>query len=263
MATHRPRKRFGQHFLTDKRVLTKLVEAIAPKQDETLVEIGPGKGALTAPLVERVDHMHAVEIDRDLVLSLRKRYPPDRLTVHCADALDFDFAMLGNALRIVGNLPYNISTEVLFRLTAFAPKIRDVCVMLQKEVVDRIVANPSSKDYGRLSVMLQHRFRASRLFLVPADAFSPRPRVESAVVALIPRTDSAEVNDAAFARVVTAAFCQRRKKVANALAAYLGETDLRQLGIDPAARAENLSGGDFARIANLVSPSTTLRTGDR
>lgn len=252
MTTHRARKRFGQHFLIDQRVLRRLIELIAPKPEDTLVEIGPGLGALTRPLLEVTNHVHAVEIDRDLARALKEKYPLEKLTVHCVDALGFDFASIGRDLRVVGNLPYNISTEILFRLAAFSQSVKDVHVMLQTEVVDRIVARPSSKSYGRLSVMLQRRFHATRLFAVPAGSFSPAPKVESAVIALAPRGDAPQTDDTAFARVVTAAFCQRRKKLANALAAHLDESDLRRLGIDPTARAENLTGDEFARIANFL-----------
>ncbi|MGH8719969.1 MAG: 16S rRNA (adenine(1518)-N(6)/adenine(1519)-N(6))-dimethyltransferase RsmA [Burkholderiales bacterium] len=256
MTNHRARKRFGQHFLTDQRVLRRLIEVIAPKPSDTLVEIGPGLGALTGPLLEAVNHVHAIEIDRDLARALKEKYPPGKLTVHCVDALRFDFASIGSNLRVVGNLPYNISTEILFRLTAFSGSLNDVHVMLQKEVVQRIVARPSTKSYGRLTVMLQHRFHPVSLFLVPARAFSPPPKVESAVIALTPRDDSPGTDEPALARVVTAAFNQRRKKLANALAAYLGEPDLRRLNINPMARAENLTGEEFARIANLVARRT-------
>lgn len=252
-ATRRPRKRFGQHFLTDKDVLRRLLSAIAPTRADTMIEIGPGRGALTAPLLDSLDHLHAIEIDRDLASELKEKYPSETLTVHCADALRFDFASLGNRLRIVGNLPYNISTPLLFRLADFSESVSDVIVMLQKEVVERITAAPSRKSYGRLSVMLQHRFQASCLFMVPADAFSPPPKVESAVIALTPRRDAPPTGEPAFSRVVAAAFAQRRKKLANALAAYITEAELRRLGIDGAARAENLSGNDFTRIANFVA----------
>ena len=251
MTNHRPIKRFGQHFLTDRRVLERLVEAIAPASDDNMVEIGPGQGALTHLLLERVEHVHAVEIDRNLARALGESESPRRLTVHCADALRFDFASLGEKLRVVGNLPYYISTEILFRLAEIAT-IKDVHVMLQKEVVDRITASPSSKNYGRLSVTLQRRFYARPLFDVPASAFRPMPKVISAVVALVPRPHTPSVDERTFNAIVSAAFSQRRKKLANSLRQYLSESELQSLAIDPALRAENLTGDDFVRVARFV-----------
>lgn len=250
---NRPRKRFGQHFLNDRRVLERLVEAIAPQRGDVIIEIGPGRGALTKPLLERVDHLAVIEIDRDLARQLQESNSSDKLTVHCADALRFDFASLGDGVRVVGNLPYYLSTEILFRLAAASRHLRDVHVMLQKEVVERIAARPSTKSYGRLSVMLQHRFNAKALFEVPAGAFSPPPKITSAVIALYPRLDVPEVDENAFCRVVTAAFGQRRKKLLNSLASHVNADDLRTLDVDPSARAENLTGDDFVRVARLVS----------
>jgi 16S rRNA (adenine1518-N6/adenine1519-N6)-dimethyltransferase len=252
MSTHHPRKRFGQHFLTDRRVLGRIVDAIAPQPDDIMVEIGAGEGALTGPLLARVHHLHAIEIDRDLARQLSELHP-DKLTVHCADALRFDFESLGEGVRVVGNLPYYISTEVLFRLAEIQRRIKDVHVMLQKEVVERIAAGPSTKSYGRLSVMLQQCFRAKALFDVPPSAFRPPPKVSSTAVALYPRLDAPDVENDTFRRVVTAAFGQRRKKLVNSLAAYVQEADLRSLGLNPSARAENLTGDDFVRVARLVS----------
>lgn len=246
------RKRFGQHFLADRHFIGRIVDAIAPRPQDRIVEIGPGLAALTGPLLERVERMDAVEIDRDLVRRLRERFPSGRLTVHQADALEFDFTRLGQGLRVVGNLPYNISTPILFRLEACTDCVRDLHFMLQKEVVDRMVAAPGTGAYGRLSVMLQYRFTLERLFDIPPGAFQPPPKVMSSFVRLIPRVplpwparDEPMLRD-----VVTAAFGQRRKMLRNAVAGYVAEADLEYLGIDPRARAETLAVESFVRIAD-------------
>ena len=257
VAGHAPRKRFGQNFLVSEGVVRKIVEAIAPQPRDCMVEIGPGLGALTEPLLARLDHLHAVEIDRDLIERLRERFPPERLTIHEGDALAFDFATLagaGPSLRIVGNLPYNISTPLLFHLAGFAARVRDMHFMLQKEVVDRMAAEPDSADYGRLSVMLQYRFHIDRLFIVPPGAFNPAPKVDSAIVRLIPRAaeELTARDEALLGRVVTAAFSQRRKMLRNTLRDLIDEPALTALGIAPTARAETLSVADFIRIANAL-----------
>ncbi|HXC39410.1 MAG TPA: 16S rRNA (adenine(1518)-N(6)/adenine(1519)-N(6))-dimethyltransferase RsmA [Burkholderiales bacterium] len=252
---HRPRKRFGQHFLADQTIVEGIVGAISPQPGDRMIEIGPGQGALTIPLLKCIAHLDVIELDRDLVAELRQRFRPEQLTVHSADALEFDFGSLGNDLRIVGNLPYNISTPLLFHLTHYAHCVRDLHFMLQKEVVERMVAAPSTADYGRLSVMLQDRFDMQSLFEVPPEAFRPPPKVDSAVVRMRPlsaaerRARGASHDAAAFARVVTAAFGMRRKTLRNSLAGVVDAEILKRLGIDPGARAENLSPGDFARIA--------------
>jgi len=257
---HIPRRRFGQHFLVSPGVIRKIVEAIAPQVGDTVVEIGPGLGALTAPLLERLDHLHVIEIDRDLIARLRERFPSERLTIHAGDALAFDFSAFKSAgrLKVVGNLPYNISTPLLFHLARYADQIAEMHFMLQKEVVDRMVAAPGSAAYGRLSVMLQYRFRMERLCVVPPGAFDPPPQVDSALVRMIP-VDFAKapsetvVRDAAlFARLVMAAFSQRRKMLRNTLREFGGEACLAKLGIPPTARAEELSVADFVRLANAV-----------
>lgn len=252
---HKPRKRFGQHFLHDPRVIARIVALIDPRPDDALVEIGPGLGALTAPLLERVAQLHVVEIDRDLAERLRAAYPAERLVVHTGDALKFDFAALPAPLRVVGNLPYNISTPLLFRIAAFAPRLRDLHFMLQREVVDRMVAAPSTPDYGRLSVMLQYRFEMAKRLDVGSGAFRPPPRVDSAVVRLVPRPAAAlGARDAdALARVVTAAFTQRRKTLRNALGGVIDAAGLHSLGIDPRLRPENLGVDEYVRIANAVN----------
>ena len=184
---HIARKRFGQNFLQDPQIVADIVGAVNPPRDGQVVEIGPGLGALTVPLMARVDHLHVVEIDRDLIARLKKQYPKDKLTIHEGDALEFDFGQLGPNLQIVGNLPYNISTPLLFHLASFAPMVRDMHFMLQKEVVERMVALPGESEYSRLSVMLQYRFYMDWLLDVPPESFDPAPKVDSAVVRLIPR----------------------------------------------------------------------------
>jgi len=255
MQGHRARRRFSQNFLHDAHYIERIVAAIDPRPGERIVEIGPGLGALTAPLVERAGQITAVEIDRDLAARLRNRYPPLQLVLIEGDALALDWAALAAAdprpLRIVGNLPYHISTPLLFTLLPLAAQVADQHFMLQKEVVDRMVAPPGGRDYGRLSVMLQFRYRLTRLLLVPPGAFSPAPQVSSAIVRLVPRPaqELPAVDESAFARVVTAAFGQRRKTLRNALAAVLDEATIRACDIDPGARAEVLPVDAFVRLA--------------
>jgi 16S rRNA (adenine1518-N6/adenine1519-N6)-dimethyltransferase len=255
MAGHFPRKRFGQHFLHDAGVLEKIVAAIAPARGDAIVEIGPGEGALTRRLLERVDRLEAIEIDRDLADHLEAEFPRERLTVHRADALRFDFGVLPEGLRIIGNLPYNISTPLLFHLAEFAPRVRDMHFMLQREVVERMVARHSTPEYGRLSVMLQTRFRMEKLFRVAAGAFRPPPKVESAVVRLVPlgEKERPAVDFAVLSRIVTQAFSTRRKTLRNAL--RLATEDYAALGIDAQLRPENLSPADYVRIAQRVPES--------
>lgn len=254
-STHTPRKRFGQNFLVDDGIIHAIVNAIHPQAGETVVEIGPGLGALTRPLLERIPHLHAIELDRDIIARLQKAWPPERLTLHAGDALKFDFASLGRDLRVVGNLPYNISTPLLFHLMEFASHIRDMTFMLQKEVVERMVAEPSTADYGRLSIMLQRRFHLEWLLDVPPTAFEPPPKVDSAVVRLIPKTADGivELDEALFARVVAAAFSQRRKTLRNTLGSLVKPEDFAALGIDPGKRAENLAVADYEAITRRLS----------
>jgi 16S rRNA (adenine1518-N6/adenine1519-N6)-dimethyltransferase len=255
MHGHRARKRFGQNFLADTHYVERIVDAVDPKPGDSIVEIGPGLAALTRSLIERAGHVTAIEIDRDLGAKLASEFPADRLTLHVADALDFDFAQLAPAMRIVGNLPYNISSPLLFHLASYESRIADLHVMLQKEVVARMTAEPGTPDYGRLTVMLQSRFSTRRLFVVPPGAFAPAPQVDSAVARLVPlgamkpRID----DEAVFARVVAAAFAQRRKTLRNALAAFADENALRAAGIDPKARGETLAVADFVRLANALA----------
>lgn len=255
MHGHHPRKRFGQNFLADTHYVARIVDAIDPRPGDNLVEIGPGLGALTGALIERAQTIAAIEIDRDLAARLTARFPPDRLALHEADALTFDFAALGPNLRVVGNLPYNISSPLLFHLASHESQLRDIHAMLQREVVARMTARPATPDYGRLSVMLQARFAVSRLFVVPPGAFRPAPKVESAVARLVPLGANRPriVDEALFARIVGAAFGQRRKTLRNALAPHTDEAALRAAGVDPAARGETLAVADFVRLANSLA----------
>jgi len=254
VARHIPRKRFGQNFLVDRSYIERIVDGIAPRPGDNLIEIGPGLGALTRPLLERAGHLTVIEIDRDLVARIAAEFDPDRLELHNADALDFDFASLGRDLRIVGNLPYNISSPLLFHLADYEAIVRDITVMLQKEVVQRMVAAPSTPEYGRLSVMLQARFSIERLLVLPPGAFRPAPKVESAVALLRPLREARPLiaDQKRFERIVAAAFGQRRKTLRNALKTLASEAQLENVGIAPRARGETLSVADFVRLANSV-----------
>jgi 16S rRNA (adenine1518-N6/adenine1519-N6)-dimethyltransferase len=253
---HRARKRFSQNFLHDRHYIERIVDAIAPRPGDRIVEIGPGLGALTERLIERAGHVTALEIDRDLAARLRARYTTEQLTLIEGDALRFDWPTLAHgelplSLRIVGNLPYHISTPLLFALLPIAERVHDQHFMLQKEVVERMAAAPGSKEYGRLTVMLQFRYAVTRLFNVPPGAFSPPPQVQSSIVRLVPKPASElpAVAAARFAAVVTAAFTQRRKTLRNALSSVLDEAAIRAAGIDPRARAEVLSVEDYVRLS--------------
>jgi len=250
----RPKKRFGQHFLTDRHYLGAIVAAIAPGRSDAMVEIGPGTGLLTAQLVPALDHLHVVEIDRELAQALREAFAPAQVTVHEADALGFDFALLPSPLRVVGNLPYNVSTPILFRIADIAERIADCTFMLQKEVVDRMVAAPGSADYGRLSVMLQYRFAMERLLVVPPGAFTPPPKVDSAVVRMVPLgADRPRARDEALlARLVRAAFSQRRKTLRNAARNLADAEAFARAGIDGGRRGETLSVVEFIALADAV-----------
>ena len=249
---HVARKRFGQHFLVDRHVIAQIVDAIAPRPDDRLVEIGPGLGALTDALLERVPRLTAIEIDRDLAARWRER-APGRVELIEADALGYDFAALGTGLRIVGNLPYNVSTPLLFHLLAVADRVRDQHFMLQKEVVDRMVADPGGRDFGRLSVMLQWRYRMERLFDVPPEAFDPPPKVDSSVVRMIPHpVEALSMRDhALLSALVTAAFSQRRKLLRHALGpwldaqGYAGDFDLQR-------RAEEVPTTEYIALARSL-----------
>lgn len=253
---HQARKRFGQNFLHDQRVIEKIVRSVNPKQGETVVEIGPGLAALTAPLISEVEHLTVVELDRDLAKGLPNRVPyPERLTIVEADALKYDFSQLVNEnkpLRIVGNLPYNISTPLLFHLLTFGNAIQDMHFMLQKEVVERITAEPNTKEYGRLSVMIQYYCQATYLFEVPAGAFNPPPKVTSAVFRLVPYKDKPIIakNEQKLAQLVAHVFTQRRKTLRNSLKNMLNDGAFERTGIDEMARPETLTLAEFVALAD-------------
>ncbi len=255
MAKYRARRRFGQHFLSDPGVIDAIIRAVHPTKDDVIVEIGPGQGAITDALARNAGHLHAVELDRDLVARLRQQYDgkPD-VTVHEADALQFDFSSLGDRIRVVGNLPYNISTPLLFHLLKFREQILDMHFMLQKEVVDRMAAGPGSKTYGRLGIMLGCHLSIESLFDVPPDAFDPPPEVTSAVVRLDPLPPGTfEINDeAGFSTLVATAFMQRRKTLRNSLKKLVDRPDFEAAGIDAGLRPEQVSIADYIRLSNYL-----------
>jgi len=255
---HRAKKRFGQNFLVDEQIIADIISAIRPQPEDNMVEIGPGLGALTRPLLKILDRLHVVEIDRDIIARLEKEYPrhdpKSRLIIHAGDALGFDFSTLETPLRIVGNLPYNISSPLLFHFSEYAARITDMHLMLQNEVVERMVAVPSTPEYGRLSVMLQYRFHIEKLLDVPPESFRPAPKVNSAIVRMIPLPASEILvqDNRLFAKIVSAAFGQRRKTLRNTLRSFLQEEDFANLGIDARLRAENLSVAEFARVESYL-----------
>ena len=259
---HAPRKRFGQNFLHDYSVIANILASLQTKPGEHWVEIGPGQGALTAPLLDRNITLDVIELDRDLVVLLRNKFKEHKqLTIHSADALKFDFSALakrGEKLHIVGNLPYNISTPLLFHLLENAFCIADMHFMLQKEVVDRICAAPGSKKYGRLSVMMQFYCKPEFMFEVSPESFDPVPKVTSAVIRLVPHLEPpVQVKDKAlFNKVVTHAFSQRRKTLRNSLKKLISEECFVNLGIDPIARAETISLLEFANMSNWLSENS-------
>jgi len=255
---HRARKRFGQNFLVDPQIIANIVAAISPRPEDNIIEIGPGQGAITGPVLERGPSLQVIELDRDLVPLLREKFAqyPD-LHIDQGDALKTDFSRFyqpDRPLRIIGNLPYNISTPLLFHLLSFSAIIRDMHFMLQKEVVDRLAATPGDKLYGRLSVMVQYHSRVEPLFRVPAGAFKPAPKVESAIVRLQPHAEPPyPANDLDhMAKLVNACFQQRRKTIRNTLKHLVDESQLTQLDIDLSLRPEKLSVADFVRLSNQL-----------
>jgi 16S rRNA (adenine1518-N6/adenine1519-N6)-dimethyltransferase len=256
-ALPRARKRFGQHFLTDRHYVERIVQAIAPASGEAMVEIGPGTGILTDELVPRVGHLHVVEIDRELAASLARRYPKEQVSVHQADALEFAFVDLPAPLRVVGNLPYNVSTPILFRMAALAERLRDCVFMLQKEVVERMVAHPATPEYGRLSVMLQYRFRMALALRVPPGAFTPAPKVDSAVVRMEPlgANRPRARDEKLFENIVAAAFSQRRKMLRSAVRPLVTKEAFDAARIDSTRRGETLSVAEFIALADAARSS--------
>ena len=255
---HTVRKRFGQNFLHDQQIINRILQSISPQSSQTIVEIGPGLGALTKGLVESNCRLHLVELDRDLVTKLQLTYQDNpNVTIHSADALKFDFSSLseaGQAIRLVGNLPYNISTPLIFHLLKQADCISDMHFMLQKEVVERLAASPAQKSYGRLTVMVQYHCLVENLFIVPPSAFTPAPRVDSAIVCLSPHSNREVIaNDAVILEnVVRQAFGQRRKTLRNNLKPLLSPEQIESLGIDPAIRPERVTPSQFVQLANLL-----------
>jgi len=255
VSKHRARKRFGQHFLVDPGVIAAIIDAVRPTSEDTIVEIGPGQGALTHSLARTAGTLHAIELDRDLAARMRREYAEaGSVEIHEADALAFDFGALGASLRIVGNLPYNISTPLLFHMLNFREQIIDMHFMLQKEVVDRMAAEPGSKAYGRLTIMLGCHFDVESLFDVDRSAFDPPPDVTSAVARLAPLpAGTYEIHDEPrFAQLVAQAFSQRRKTIRNSLRKMVDEETLEFVGIDPGLRAEAISIDDYVRLANAL-----------
>lgn len=252
---HLAKKRFGQNFLVDQAIINSLIQAINPQNDDLMVEIGPGLGAMTQPLIKHLNHLHVVEIDRDIISWMQGFYPAEKITIHNSDVLKFDFNNIGERIRVVGNLPYNISSPILFKLLENTAQIIDMHFMLQKEVVERMVAAPSSSEYGRLSVMLQYKLQMEYLITVPPDAFDPAPKVESAFVRCVPYATLPypAKDEALFAKVVQAAFSQRRKTLRNTLKGLLDDAGFESLNIDSQQRAENLSVAQFVTIANFLA----------
>lgn len=253
---HIARKRFGQNFLTDESVLNQIIATINPQPNDSMVEIGPGLAAMTRLLLQGVVHLHVVELDRDLVARLKKEFDSTRLEVHSGDALKFDFRQIpvtaGQKLRIVGNLPYNISSPLLFHLAEIAPFVQDQHFMLQKEVVERMVAEPGSKAFGRLSVMLQWRYHMDLMFVVPPSAFNPPPQVDSAIVRMIPKSKPLPCDLKKLEATVTKAFSQRRKVIRNCVAGMFTEAQLIEAGVDPQLRPEAIGLEQFVALANRL-----------
>ena len=259
MTQHTARKRFGQNFLQDSRIIADIVQAVRPQPADTVVEIGPGLGAITEPLAAKLDCLHVCEIDRDIIGYLKTRPYAGKLVIHEGDVLQFDFASVPGRKKIVGNLPYNISTPLLFHLSRYAGEVEDMHFMLQKEVVERMVAEPGSNDFGRLSVMLQYFFEMEKLLDVPPEAFSPAPKVDSAVVRLIPakhRIGQAQDFEQ-FAALVKQAFHQRRKTIRNNLKGLADDDDLQAAGISPQERAEHIAPEKYVALANLLAQKAT------
>jgi 16S rRNA (adenine1518-N6/adenine1519-N6)-dimethyltransferase len=253
VSKHRPRKRFGQHFLIDPGVINAIVDSVSPDENDVIVEIGPGPGAITVPIAKYCGHLHAIELDRDLAARLRTQFAgSERVSIHEADALTFDYSTLGPKLRIIGNLPYNISTPLLFHLLEQRHLISDMHFMLQKEVVDRMAAEPGSKAFGRLTIMLGCYLDIDGLFDVDRSSFDPPPAVTSAVVRLCPKpAGDIHIKDGRFlSSLVAAAFSKRRKTLRNALKSYATEDELAGLGIDAGLRPENIAISDWVALAN-------------
>jgi 16S rRNA (adenine1518-N6/adenine1519-N6)-dimethyltransferase len=243
----------------DQHVIRSIIEHVGAKEGDHVIEIGPGQGALTESLASSGCHLEVIEIDRDLSRLLKVKFPDLKIHIHDVLKMDFDSAFQNHRLRIVGNLPYNISTPLLFRLFRHTSRIKDMHFMLQLEVVDRMNAEPSTSNYGRLSIMTQYHCDTEKLFKVPPEAFSPRPKVNSAVIRLTPRIDKPEVDPVVLEELLTNTFSFRRKTLRNAMKKYLTPADLEQLGIDSGLRPENLDINQFVKCANAISAKSVLK----
>lgn len=257
-----PRKRFGQNFLKDNSVINKIFESIPLNLDDIVIEIGPGLGAITKNLIKKLNHLYAIEIDSDIVALLKKQFTADQLTLYCQDALKFNFSSIHGFKKIIGNLPYNISTPLLFYFIEFSDQIKSMHFMLQKEVASRLVAKPSTSDYGRLSVLMQYDFLIEPLFDISPSAFWPEPKIHSTFVRMIPLPDQhGTVKDKIiFKKIVTTAFNQRRKTLRNSLKTLINVKHLEKNGINPTARAENISISEFVRLTNDYIDNQSLYT---
>ena len=255
MTQHQARKRFGQNFLQDTRIITDIVNAVRPQTDDIVIEIGPGLAAITEPLAHKLNQLHVCEIDRDIIAHLKKQPFASKLVIHEGDVLNFDFRRIAGRKKIVGNLPYNISTPLLFKLAEVADEVIDMHFMLQKEVVERMVAAPKSNDYGRLSVMLQYFFDMESLIDVPPESFIPAPKVDSAVVRMIPVAGRIGIAQdfAQFADLVRLAFHQRRKTLRNNLKGVASDEDLQVVGILPTQRAEEVAAEKYVALSNWLA----------
>ncbi|MDO1510140.1 MULTISPECIES: 16S rRNA (adenine(1518)-N(6)/adenine(1519)-N(6))-dimethyltransferase RsmA [unclassified Neisseria] len=254
MKEHKARKRFGQNFLQDTRIISDIVNAVRPQPEDIVIEIGPGLAAITEPLAKKLNRLHVVEIDRDIIKRLKTLPFADKLVIHEGDVLQFDFKSVAGRKKIVGNLPYNISTPLLFRLSEVADEVEDMHFMLQKEVVERMVAEPKTNDYGRLGVMLQYFFDMEMLIEVPPESFDPAPKVDSAVVRMIPQQGRIGVarDFEHFGKLVKAAFAQRRKTIRNNLKEVASDEDLQAVGINPQDRAEHIAPELYVQLSNYL-----------
>lgn len=250
---HTPRKRFGQNFLQDQSIIRNIIECINPQPEQNFIEIGPGLAALTKPLIEKLSHLEVIELDRDIVNFLQETFTPQQLTIHQGDALKFDFTLNNKPIRVVGNLPYNISTPIMFYLSQF-PNIQNMVFMLQKEVVERICAKPNNRDYGKLTIMLQYKYKCRYLLDVPPESFYPAPKVDSAIVSLTPRNDYDwhQVDETKLNHVVSKAFSQRRKTISNSLKGLFSSEQLIEAGIDPLLRPENIELEKYISLSKLI-----------
>lgn len=255
MKEHQARKRFGQNFLQDTRIISDIVNAVRPQKEDVVVEIGPGLAAITEPLCRHVNTLHVCEIDRDIIQYLKKQTFAHQLSIHEGDVLKFDFRSIQGKKKIVGNLPYNISTPLLFKLSEVADEVIDMHFMLQKEVVERMVAEPKSNDYGRLSVMLQYFFEMEYLLDVLPESFHPAPKVDSAVVRMIPMAGRIGMVDdfSFFSQLVKQAFHQRRKTLRNNLKDLANDEDLKTVGIEPQQRAEEIAPELYVQLSNYLT----------